>query len=164
MFSKAKSKDLPLQKPKSSEVPSIIAHGLTVSGNVCGAGEVQIDGVIEGDVECRMLTVGINGIVSGQVRADQVRLHGQVTGEIHAKSVFLASTSRVVGDVTHESLAIEPGAFLEGHCRRLSEGEAVGLTDQSRRYGHIRLASGVESPSTQAESAVPEALSSAANS
>ena len=34
----------------------------------------------------------------------------------------LAKTAHVVGDILHEALAIEQGAFLEGHCRRLNEG------------------------------------------
>lgn len=113
----------------SSSVPSIVAGDLSVTGNFTGTGEIQVDGSVEGDIDCLILTIGISGMVSGHVRAETVRLHGQLTGQIHAKSVFLASTSRMVGDITHESLAIEPGAFLEGHCRRIS------LDDNSPSHG-----------------------------
>jgi cytoskeletal protein CcmA (bactofilin family) len=29
-------------------------------------------------------------------------------------------SAHVVGDILHEDLSIEKGAFLEGHCRRIS--------------------------------------------
>ncbi len=31
----------------------------------------------------------------------------------------LTRTARVIGDIIHESLMIEPGAFIEGRCQRL---------------------------------------------
>ena len=33
----------------------------------------------------------------------------------------LAKTANVRGDILHENLSIEQGAFLEGHCRRIEE-------------------------------------------
>ena len=45
-------------------------------------------------------------------------IHGKITGQINAKSVSLAKTAYVKGDILHEKLAIEHGAYLEGHCRR----------------------------------------------
>ncbi|MQX37551.1 bactofilin family protein [Roseospira navarrensis] len=102
-------------------VPSIVSADLTVTGDLVSAGEIQIDGRVEGDIKCASLIIGIAGAVTGEVSAQTVRMHGTVSGQVIAKSVFLASTARMVGDVTHESLAIEPGAFMEGHCRRMAE-------------------------------------------
>jgi cytoskeletal protein CcmA (bactofilin family) len=102
-------------------VPSIVSADLTVTGDLVSAGEIQIDGRVEGDIRCASLIIGIAGAVTGEVSAQTVRMHGTVSGQVIAKSVFLASTARMVGDVTHESLAIEPGAFMEGHCRRMAE-------------------------------------------
>ncbi len=59
-------------------------------------------------------------------------MHGAVKGMVRAKSVFLASTARMSGDVEHESLAIEPGAYMEGHCKRITE-TAVTPVEVSRQ-------------------------------
>ena len=99
-------------------VPSIISRGLTITGNLVSDGELQIDGRVEGDIHCVSLVVGLGGEVVGEVRATGLRLHGQLTGQVRAESVFLAATARMIGDVHHQSLAIEPGAFLQGMCRR----------------------------------------------
>jgi cytoskeletal protein CcmA (bactofilin family) len=101
--------------------PSIISSDLVISGEITGDGEVQIDGKIEGDVNCKSLLIGINGHVIGSVNADEAKVHGCITGQLRAAKVFLASTARMCGDVTHESIAIEPGAFVDGHCRRIDD-------------------------------------------
>ena len=106
-------------------VPSIISADLTIEGNLNSTGEIQVDGVVHGDIRCKALIVGVKGSVTGEVSAQTVRMHGAVKGMIRAKSVFLASTARMSGDVEHESLAIEPGAFMEGHCKRITEAPAI---------------------------------------
>ena len=102
-------------------VPSIISADLTIDGNLSSGGEIQVDGVVNGDIRCKALIVGVKGSVIGEVVAQTVRMHGAVKGMVRAKSVFLASTARMSGDVEHESLAIEPGAYMEGHCKRITE-------------------------------------------
>jgi cytoskeletal protein CcmA (bactofilin family) len=102
-------------------VPSIISADLSIEGNLNSGGEIQVDGVVNGDIRCKALIVGVKGSVVGEVVAQTVRMHGAIKGMIRAKSVFLASTARMSGDVEHESLAIEPGAYMEGHCKRITE-------------------------------------------
>ena len=35
----------------------------------------------------------------------------------------MAKTAHVIGDILHENLSIETGAFLEGLCKRMSDTE-----------------------------------------
>src|SRR5579871_2415480 len=120
MFSKT-SKPLPpaadTKIEVSKSVPSIISVDLMIEGNLESTGEIQVDGNVHGDIRCKALIVGIKGQVIGEVNAQTVRMHGAIKGTVRAKSVFLASTARMAGDVEHESLAIEPGAYMEGHCK-----------------------------------------------
>nr|WP_242390524.1 polymer-forming cytoskeletal protein [Pararhodospirillum photometricum] len=112
-------------------MPSIISADLTITGDLASAGEIQIDGRVEGDIRCVTLIIGISGSVTGEIRAERLRMHGSVNGQVNAKSVFLASTARMTGDIVHESLAIEPGAYMEGHCRRLPVPAEVVVADSS---------------------------------
>lgn len=133
--SKAQSVDH-RQQTAGRTVPSIISSDLSITGDLVSSGEIQIDGAVEGDIECTVLIVGVNGSVSGEIKAETVRLHGRVTGQVRAGTVFMAATARMIGDVTHESLAIEPGAFMEGHCRRMTD----GTTLQDGRKTELKLA------------------------
>ncbi len=114
-------------------VPSIISADLSIDGNLNSGGEIQVDGVVNGDIKCKALIVGVKGSVVGEVIAQTVRMHGAVKGMIRAKSVFLASTARMSGDVEHESLAIEPGAYMEGHCKRITETPPAAVVEVPRQ-------------------------------
>jgi cytoskeletal protein CcmA (bactofilin family) len=139
MFSKGKKKlgasvsDAREDAPTAKAVPSIISADLSLEGNIVSNGEVQIDGAVKGDIQCKALIVGVKGSVAGEVTAQSVRMHGSIKGMIRAKSVFLASTARMSGDVEHESLAIEPGAFMEGHCKRIAETAIAPVAEPARR-------------------------------
>ena len=114
-------------------VPSIVSADLSIKGDLESAGEIQVDGVVNGDIRCKALIVGVKGSVVGEVVAQTVRMHGAVKGMIRAKSVFLASTARMSGDVEHESLAIEPGAYMEGHCKRITETTLTPVLETQRQ-------------------------------
>jgi len=127
MFSKDKKKRTAKKKPA---VPTIISADLTVSGNLNCEGEVQIDGTVDGDVRSNRLSVGETGEIKGAVVADEALIRGTVKGQIRSRAVTLTRTAQVKGDIFHETLSIEPGAQLDGHCRRLNaveEGEQAGI-------------------------------------
>lgn len=105
-------------------MPSIISTDLTVTGDFASEGDIQIDGKVEGDVKTTRLTIGEGGSVKGAITADTVTVSGSVSGQIRAKTIVLARTSRVQGDIWHDSLAIEAGAQFEGTCKRLNAADA----------------------------------------
>lgn len=118
------SKDKDGTEKRAPGAPSILSAGMQVTGDIVSDGEVQIDGVLSGDIHCAKLTIGETGRINGSVVADDCLVHGEVVGQIKADSVTLSRSSRVEGDVLHDMLAIEPGARLDGHCRRLDKVEA----------------------------------------
>lgn len=122
MFSKNSKVPSPPQNeaPAKPAAPSIISQDLRIVGDLHSAGEIQIDGRVDGDIRTNTLLVGESAVVKGEIVADSVTIHGTVNGQIKAASVKLAKSSRVTGDILHENLAIEKGAFLEGHCKRIS--------------------------------------------
>ncbi|MGJ3231538.1 MAG: polymer-forming cytoskeletal protein [Oceanicaulis sp.] len=104
-----------------SKAPSILSADLTVTGSIVSEGEVQLDGVVEGDVRAGSLTIGEEATVKGEVIAENVVIRGRVEGSVRARQVQLTSSARVEGDVIHASLAIESGAYFDGHCKRSSD-------------------------------------------
>ena len=82
-----------------NSAPSIISANLHIVGNLKTDGEIQIDGVIEGDVTAQALTIGGSARVSGELTGQEVIVHGQISGKITSKNVRLAKTAKVVGDI-----------------------------------------------------------------
>jgi len=121
MFSRNKNK-LPAGTQVRT-VPSIISSDLKVKGDLVSDGEIQVDGQVSGDIHAKVLLVGQNAKITGEIFAETVRVHGNVNGQIKAKFVNLAKTAHVIGDIHHENLSIQEGAFLEGHMVHMNEQE-----------------------------------------
>jgi cytoskeletal protein CcmA (bactofilin family) len=136
----------PKRSTAKGGVPSIISADLRITGNLKSDGDIQVDGHVEGDIDSATLTVGEGAHVKGHISCESVRVCGTVDGAVKAKSVVMAKTARVIGDIIHDSLAIEAGAFIEGNIKRL---EGAGRT------GTVASSSG--SSTTSASSSSPAA-------
>jgi len=101
----------------SKMVPSIIGEDLTIRGNVTSKGEVQLDGEIEGEIRCGSLLLGDKGQVMGGVAAEDVVVRGRIIGSIRGLRVTLQAQCHVEGDIFHQGLSIEQGAYFEGKSR-----------------------------------------------
>ncbi len=117
-------------KPSS---PSLISSDVRIVGDLQSEGEVQVDGTIDGDIRTHTLLVGEGAHIVGEIVSDTVIIRGNVTGQVKARSVELAKTAHVIGDILHEDLAMETGAFLEGHCKRIiQKKDQINLTDKPK--------------------------------
>ena len=86
--------EAPPRPATRSTAPSIISADLKIQGNLTSAGDLQIDGIVEGDIQSRSLTVGEGALVTGNIQAETVRVCGQVTGQIKAATVNLERTAK----------------------------------------------------------------------
>ncbi len=116
MFDKSKSSPIRRSTLKDSEAGSfsIIARDVRIAGNIAAGDDVQINGLVEGDVHCVNLTLGETGRVVGAITADTIVVAGAVDGPINATKVALVSTAQVSGDVSYQEVSIEPGARISG--------------------------------------------------
>ncbi|MEM9667333.1 MAG: polymer-forming cytoskeletal protein [Pseudomonadota bacterium] len=108
-------------KPGARSAPSIISADMVIKGSVTSQGEMQIDGVIEGDVQGSSLTIGQTGSIQGEVIAQSVTVRGKVIGSIRARKVELETGCRVEGDIVHASLAIQSNAVFEGQVKHADD-------------------------------------------
>lgn len=100
-------------------VPTVVADGMNILGNLISDGVVDFNGVIDGNIRCAAVTIRGQGVVRGEITADTVLVYGKVKGMIKAKQVQLFSGCEVDGLVMHETITIEDGARLEGKCKRM---------------------------------------------
>ena len=105
-------------RPGERVSPSIIGPDLTIMGNLISAGEVQVDGEVQGDLHGTHVVIGEKARITGGIMAQEIVVRGRVMGSIRGNKVMLQASSHVEGDVHHQSLAIEQGAYFEGKSRR----------------------------------------------
>src|SRR6187200_3104716 len=97
---------------------TIIAEGLRIVGNVSADGAVQVNGQIDGDLNCTSITVSPKAFINGAVKARSGVVNGKVEGPINGEDVVLKPHAFVAGDIQAQSLSIERGAHFEGRSLR----------------------------------------------
>lgn len=120
---------IPSSSPRAKPAASVLSSDLTVVGNIKTTGDIQVEGVVEGDIRAHLLTVGETATIRGEIVADDVVVNGRVVGRVRGLKVRLTSTARVEGDIIHKTIAIESGAHFEGSVQRqddpLSNGQGT---------------------------------------
>ena len=94
---------------------SMISKDMQIKGAVKSETEIYNDGIIEGDISCKILIVGINGrVISNTIKTEKIVVYGVVDGNIDSSSVYLGTTARVNGNILNNDISIENGAFVSG--------------------------------------------------
>ncbi len=82
------------------------------------AGSLQIDGTVNGDVRAHAVVVDSQGVVHGEVIAEEVLVRGRIIGPIRGIHVHVYAGGHVQGDVINETISVDNGAYIDGTIRR----------------------------------------------
>ena len=96
---------------------SVLAQDLVVEGDVISSGPIDMHGKIMGSMRAPDIVIAGSGRVEGSVVANDLSVLGAVSGMNSARNVQLASSAVVHADDSHERIAVEAGAELEGRLQ-----------------------------------------------
>ena len=97
---------------------SKLAGDLKITGEVTSLGDIELDGVIEGDISARKIETSKDAKIKGTLKGEKVVVGGHFEGTIDADKVELSSTANVDGEITSESLAMDEEAYFSGTSKR----------------------------------------------
>ncbi len=105
------------------EVETIVGPSVKVEGDFVSKGNVVIEGTVMGSVRTeKNLRVEEGAVINANVNADNVRVAGEVRGNVHVAGLMeLTPTARVLGDVQTKTLVVAAGAILHGNCSMSEE-------------------------------------------
>lgn len=106
----------PKSRPRSCAIPSIIGADIVIKGTIRATGDIQLDGRVDGEICGANVAIGSSGQIHGKIVANDLIIRGHFKGGIRARRVLLCSTCHVEGDILHEGLVLEAGAFFDGNC------------------------------------------------
>ena len=97
---------------------NIIRKGTKISGDISCTGDIRIDGTLIGTlVSDGKVVVGASGVVEGEVSCKNADISGNLKATISVKELLqLKSSANILGDISTNKLAIEPGANFSGNC------------------------------------------------
>lgn len=97
---------------------SLIGAEVRIGGDVTSDGALHVDGRIDGDVRCASLCQGEEGVIAGDIVAEEARIGGLVEGTLSACRVVIEASGRIAGDVAYDTISIAAGAQVEGRLAR----------------------------------------------
>ncbi len=116
MFGRKKNKKMvTTQKPQ--EIRTLIGEGCVFEGNITTNTSTRIDGHIKGSVNGQgTMIIGEKGIVSGEVKANEIIVYGTLEGTIETQRLEIRVGGQIEGDIFTKSLIIEDGGIYNGKC------------------------------------------------
>jgi len=106
----------PIDKPRKKQcIPSIIAEGIEIVGDLTAETEIQVDGTVRGNLKADHVIIGRTGLVEGSIEAERATIDGTVSGDTIAKTAALEANAQIMGGVmVSGDLTIVAGARLDG--------------------------------------------------
>ena len=101
-----------------ADYPTTIGADASFKGRLEFEKGARLLGKFEGEVKTKgELVVADNATFSGEAEAGNVRIEGEVKGNLRATGkVHLAASARLEGDIQSSRLEVVEGAVLVGHC------------------------------------------------
>ena len=118
-------KSIDMSRYEQDRGQTLVSATTSFNGVLKSDALIIIHGRVEGEVQTAgSLLVGKQGQVQASVTAQNVAVAGVVVGNITASErLEIASTGKVLGDITTACLVIDEGGFFHGHSR-MQEAEA----------------------------------------
>merc|ERR1711998_534789 len=111
---------------KRADGISLIGEGLTIEGDLSCKGEIEIAGIMNGNIRAESLKVLETGSVIGGVKVSKFEVFGFIEGEIYADDIVIGKTATIKGDIFFkENLKIDEGADVDGYIKRVNQGKSA---------------------------------------
>lgn len=122
---------------------SVLGPTLKFKGELTASEDLLIQGQVEGSItHSSKLTIGPEGVINANVRADFIAVEGTVTGDLVAKSsVVVTETSKINGNIYSPTVTLREGAKfngkidMSGKVQPNAESPEAAQKDGARRAG-----------------------------
>jgi cytoskeletal protein CcmA (bactofilin family) len=107
----------PPPAPATVGEKTTIGENISIEGQIKGEEHLVIEGALKGSValDKHNFTVGLNGRVDGEIRAQDISISGQLKGTVKALGkVKVTKEADFWGDIKARSIAVEDGAYFKG--------------------------------------------------
>lgn len=107
------------KEPANGMIHNNFSVNTTIVGNINAASDIRIDGTLQGNIECTgKVIIGEQSHIQGNIMAANAEINGKVNGNLTIQDTLtLKATSNVEGDITTQTLIIEPKAIFNGSCK-----------------------------------------------
>jgi cytoskeletal protein CcmA (bactofilin family) len=105
------------QERYTNEKKTTIGERIAIEGSIRGEENLIIEGAMKGNIEMGKynFSIGPNGRVEGEIRAQNVSINGNFKGTIEALGkVAVSKAADFNGEIKAKSFSVEDGAYFKG--------------------------------------------------
>jgi cytoskeletal protein CcmA (bactofilin family) len=106
-----------LSSPEAATEQTVIGEKISIEGDIRGDEHLVIEGSMKGKIELEKhnFTIGSKGRVEGEIYAQNVKVSGQLIGNIKIQGkVEITKEADFIGDIRAKSISVEDGAYFKG--------------------------------------------------
>ncbi len=117
---------LPATLPHSKyQGKASIGEGVHVKGDIHDCRQVDVHGLMEGEIEADILIIHEKGSVKGVIKADRAEIHGDADGDVTISGrLEIRATGLVAGIVNYGELSVEAGGRVTGQLDQRTDKSA----------------------------------------
>ena len=129
----------PISQSEKTTDETVIGEKISIEGDIRGEENLVIEGSMKGNVEMEKnnFTIGSKGRVEGEINAQNVKVSGQMIGNIKTQGkVEITGEADFIGDIRAKSISVQDGAYFKGsieldkepHRKATSAGKSPNFT------------------------------------
>ncbi len=108
-------------RPTKGSAKVVIGDGVSITGEIKKADEVQIDGEADVTMKTDNLVVGVTGICKGNIDTHNADIWGSFEGDLNASGTLtVQEQGKISGSIEYQNIQIKLGGKLSGDIK-LSE-------------------------------------------
>ena len=107
----------PISHSETRAETTIIGENISIEGSIRGAEHLVIEGSMKGNIEMEKhdFTVGSKGRIEGKINAQNVKVSGQMIGNIKTQGkVEITKEADFMGEIKAKTISVEDGAYFKG--------------------------------------------------
>ena len=109
---------------------SYVGETLQLEGDLRTSGNIDISGLINGNVFVQEVTITETGSIVGTLEASTAEINGHIKGKITADTIIIGKNAIIKGDLFfRKTLKTEEGADIDGYIKRVSNGKTDAEED-----------------------------------
>ena len=113
-------------RPAKGNAKVVIGHGVSITGEIKKADEVQIDGEADVTMKTDNITIGNTGKCKGNVEAHNADIWGSFDGDLKASGTLTIQEACVVtGTIEYQKMQIKLGGDISGDIKKSDKIQSI---------------------------------------
>ena len=127
-------------RPAKGSAKVVIGHGVSITGEIKKADEVQIDGEADVTMKTDNLVIGVTGDCKGDIETHNADIWGKFDGDIKASGTLtIQEQGKASGKIEYQNLQIKLGGQVSGDIKLSDKIKPIKQQSSSLKDDNISL-------------------------